>query len=180
MENEILLQDRAIQNNPSIINALIIAAGLILCGAILFANSGVNEQLFRVLNALLPIQNLWMPLSAIGDGLVVGCVLYILFRARSNVLAAALVAGLITHFTSQGLKGLFAITRPEHTPGFEQIYLLGPPLAADNFSIPSGHAIALLMMGTIIFQQLKLTTVYKLLLVSVLTLACLSRTAVGA
>jgi membrane-associated phospholipid phosphatase len=179
MENEILLQDRAIQNSPSIANALIIAAGLILCGAILFANSGVNEQLFRVLNALLPMQNLWMPLSALGDGLAVGCVLYIVFRARSNILAATLVAGLITHFTSQGLKGVFAITRPEHTPGFEQIYLLGPPLAADNFSIPSGHAITLLMMGTIIFQQLKLTTVYKLLIVSVLTLACLSRIAVG-
>jgi len=180
MENEMLLQDRAIQNSPSIANALIIAAGLIVSGAILFANSGVNEQLFRVLNTLLPIQNLWMSLSALGDGLAVGSVLYIVFMARSNILAAALVAGLITHFTSQGLKGLFAITRPEHTPGFEQIYLLGPPLAADNFSMPSGHAITLLMLATFIFQKLKLTTVYKVLLVSVLTLACLSRIAVGA
>jgi membrane-associated phospholipid phosphatase len=180
MENDILLRDRVIQSSPSMTNALTIAAGLIISGAILFASSGVNEQLFRVLNALLPIQNLWMPLSAIGDGLAVGCVLYIVFRLSSNILAAALIAGLITHFTSQGLKELFAIARPEHTPGFEHIYLLGPQLAADNFSIPSGHAITLLMMGTIIFQQLKLTTVNKLLLVSVLILTCLSRIAVGA
>lgn len=180
MGNELLLQDRAIQTNPPIASALWITAGLLVSGAILFSLAALNEQLFRALNSLLPIQNLWMPLSALGDGLTVGCVLYMLFRKRSDLLAAALVAGLMCHFASRGLKVLFAFVRPEHTPGFESIYLLGPALAADNFSMPSGHAITALMMGAFIFQQLKLTTIMKVLLVSILILTCVSRIAVGA
>jgi membrane-associated phospholipid phosphatase len=180
MENEMSLPDRAIPGSLPIANALLIAVGLIGSGIILFSYAALNEQLFRTLNALLPIQNLWMPFTALGDGLVSGCVLYMVFRARSNILAATLVAGLIAYFASQGLKVLFAIARPEHTPGFEYIHLLGPQLAADNFSLPSGHAITVLMMGAFIFQQIKLTTIIKWLLASILILTCLSRIAIGA
>ena len=180
MENKILLPVRAIPGSPPIANALLIAAGLIASGVILFSCAALNEQLFRTLNALLPIQNLWMPFTALGDGLAAGCVLYMVFRARSSILATALVAGLIAYFASQGLKVLFAIARPEHTLGFEHVYLLGPLLAADNFSMPSGHAITALMMGTIIIQQLKLNTINRWLLVSILILTCLSRIAIGA
>jgi membrane-associated phospholipid phosphatase len=179
MGNELLLQDRAVHTSPPIANALWIAVALLASGAIVFSLAAFNEQLFRALNSLLPIQNLWMPLSALGDGLAVGCVLYIVFRRRSDILAAALIAGLMAHFASQGFKLLFAVARPEHTPGFEAIYLLGPPLAADNFSLPSGHAITALMMGAFIFQQIKLTPITKVLLVSILILICLSRIAVG-
>lgn len=180
MENELSLQDRAIQISPPITNALLIAVGFIVSGAILFSFAALNEQVFRALNALLPIQNLWMPLTALGDGLAVGCVLYMVVGARSDLLAAALIAGVMTYFTSQGLKVLFAVVRPEHTLGFDAIYLLGPPLAADNFSMPSGHAITVLMMGTFIFQHIKLTAITKVLLLSILFLICVSRIAVGA
>lgn len=95
MANEVLLQESPTRSHPPIANALYIAAALIISGAILFSFAAVNGQLFRALNALLPVQNLWLPLSAIGDGLSVGCLLYILFRARSDILAAALIAGLM-------------------------------------------------------------------------------------
>src|SRR5690606_13845349 len=66
------------------------------------------------------------------------------------------------------------------TLGFEQpFHLLVEPMSVTSFSMPSGHTLAAFLLGTLLFQYLKLHWLAKMLLGLLLVLIGLSRIALG-
>lgn len=159
---------------------LAIASLLILIGLLLNFFSAQNQLLFVAINSLLPISSLWIAITTLGDGAVAGCIFYMLFRARSELLTKGLIGGVTALITSQGLKKLFTIPRPEHTVGFESdLNLLTESMTATNFSMPSGHTITAFLLGALLFQYLKLDIPGKIALVVMMTAIAISRIALG-
>lgn len=159
---------------------LAVASLLILIGLLLNFFSAQNQLLFFAINSLLPISSLWIAITTLGDGAITGCIFYILFRRRSDLLAKGLVGGVVALIASQGLKKLLAIPRPEHTEGFkDNLYLLTESMDVTNFSMPSGHTITAFLLGGLLFQYLKLNAAGKIFLAVVLIAIAVSRVALG-
>ena len=160
--------------------SLAIASLLILIGLLLNFFSAQNQWLFVAINSFLPISSLWIAVTTLGDGAIAGCIFYVVFRTRSDLLAKGLVGGVVALIASQGLKKLLAIPRPEHTEGFnDNLYLLTESMEVTNFSMPSGHTITAFLLGGFLFQYLKLTAAAKALLVIGLVAIAVSRVALG-
>lgn len=160
--------------------SIVIAVALIIFGAALHVIHGANRFLFVVVNTFFPNENLWLAITTLGDGAVAGCLFYLVFRKHSDLLAKGLIGGVIALLASQGLKKLFAISRPEHTAGFQDNYfLLTEAMTVTNFSMPSGHTITAFLLGALLFQYLKLNVAGKIFLVVVMTAIAISRVALG-
>jgi membrane-associated phospholipid phosphatase len=156
-------------------------AGVFVCLGVLL-NSFVlfNQSLFLSLNALFPHQTFWTVITTIGDGAVAGCIFYLVMRKNNLALTRGFVAAVMGVIASNGLKHLFAVPRPEHTPGFERpFHLLVEPMSVTSFSMPSGHTLAAFLLGTLLFHFLKLNWPAKILLGLLLVLIGLSRIALG-
>lgn len=160
--------------------SLAIASLLILIGLLLNFFSAQNQWLFVAINSFLPISSLWIAITTLGDGAVAGCIFYIVFRVRSDLLAKGLVGGLIALIASHGLKKLFAVARPEHSQGFEyDLYLLTESMAATNFSMPSGHTLTAFLFGVLLFQYVARNVWAKFFLVVAMISVAISRVALG-
>lgn len=156
------------------------AAISILIGALLSFFPPLNQSLFIAINSLLPAPKLWIAITTLGDGAVAGCIFYMLFRKRSDLLAKGLIGSVIALIASQGLKRIFVIPRPEHTVGFEgNFHLLTESMAATNFSMPSGHTITAFLLGALLFQYFMLSVAGKIFLVVVMIAIATSRIALG-
>lgn len=156
-------------------------AGACVClGVLLNTFMLVNQSLFVSLNGLFPHQTFWTVITTIGDGAVAGCIFYLVMRKNNLALTKGFIAALIGVAASNGLKHLFAVPRPEHTPGFYQpFHLLVEPMSVTSFSMPSGHTLAAFLLGTLLFQFLKLNWPAKILLGLLLVLIGVSRIALG-
>ena len=159
---------------------VVLIAALILLGAILQFFPDVNRAAFVAMNAWLPYKHLWIAITTLGDGAVAGCIFYVLLRKQNDALAKGFIAAIAGVIASDGLKNAFGVPRPEHTVGFEgSFYQLAEEIAATSFSMPSGHTIAAFLLGTLLFQYLKLNLTGKILLGVLMVLIGLSRIALG-
>lgn len=157
-----------------------VAILLIFTGGLLEFFPAFNQSLFVALNSLLPVAVFWTIVTTLGDGAVAGCLFYLLFRKRNDLLAKGLIGGVAALLTAQGLKKIFAVSRPEHTVGFEDnFYLLTESMTATNFSMPSGHTITAFLLGSLLIRYLKLSVIGRALLVVVLISIAVSRVALG-
>lgn len=156
-------------------------AGVCVClGVLLNSFALFNQSLFLSVNGLFPQQIFWTVITTIGDGAVAGCIFYVVMRKNNLALTRGFVAALMGLVVSNGLKYLFAVPRPEHTPGFEQpFHLLVEPMSVTSFSMPSGHTLAAFLLGTLLFQYLKLNWPAKILFGLLLVLIGLSRIMLG-
>lgn len=176
-------QDLHVSKNISALQSsrlsLVVVALFVIVGVFLHFLPSLNKWLFVFINSIFPNPNFWLAITTLGDGAVAGCLFYLLFRKRNDVLAKGLIGAVIGLAASEGLKRLFAIFRPEHTIGFGDFHLLADSMAATNYSMPSGHVITALLLGTFLFQYLKLNVVVKVVLVIILLLIAVSRIALG-
>lgn len=159
--------------------SLVVAALFVIVGVLLHFLPSVNKWLFVFINSIYPNSNFWLAITTLGDGAVAGCLFYLLFRKRSDVLAKGLIGAVIGLAVSEGLKRLFAISRPEHAIGFGNFHLLADSMAVTNYSMPSGHVITAFLLGTFLFQYLKLNVLVKVVLVILLLAIAVSRIALG-
>lgn len=160
--------------------SLVIASVLIIIGIVLHFLPSLNQSLFVNINSVFPDAKFWMAITTLGDGAVAGCIFYLLFRKYSDVLAKGLVSALAGLATSEGLKRLFAIPRPEHTTDFgNSFHFLTESMAATNYSMPSGHVITVFLVGAFLFKHLKLNLAFKVALVILLSMIAISRIALG-
>ncbi len=96
-----------------------------------------NEPLFYVLNRL-PWPILWSNVTELGDGLILGVLLFPFLRRYPQVLTAFLLGILFNTLIVQGLKSYLSYPRPAGVLDPETFRVLGPILTARAF--PSGHA----------------------------------------
>lgn len=160
--------------------SLIAAVALIIAGAALFFLPDLNHSLFLYINSLLPNGYLWNAITTLGDGAVAGCLFYVLFRKRNDFLVKGLIGSLIGTIASQGLKKVFAVSRPEYTLGFEEeFHFLAKSMAETNYSMPSGHTLAAFLLGMFIFYSVKLNLFGRVALLIAMVAVGLSRIALG-
>lgn len=152
---------------------------LIVLGSILHFIPIVNQALFLAINSLLPNTHLWMAITVLGDGAIAGCLFYLFFRKRGDLLLKGLIAAVLGLLTSQGLKKLFAAPRPEHTAGFENFHLLTESMAVTNFSMPSGHSLTAFLLGVFLLRYSALNLVGKMLVAVLMAVLGFSRIALG-
>lgn len=136
---------------------LLIALSFLVIGISLFYSRSLDEKIFIAINAALPNSTLWLTISNIGDGLFVGCILFVIFRNRIEVLCRALYGGLAVHFTVQILKKVIASPRPSNTEHIKSVAnIFGEPMALTNFSMPSGHSAAIFMALGLVYLNRQL------------------------
>lgn len=159
----------------------LVFAGVCVCLGVLLNTFVVfNQSLFLSINAFFPHQVFWTVITTIGDGAVAGCIFYVVMRKNSLALTRGLVAAVMGVIASNGLKYLLSVPRPEHRPGFEHsFHLLVEPMSVTSFSLPSGHTLAAFLLGTLLFQFLKVNWPAKILLGLLLVLIGVSRIALG-
>lgn len=149
---------------------------LLLCAVTLF--SGLNLPLSLALNQSLQHlpDGFWANLTILGDSLV--CLALINFGAKRypQLLAAALLGGLLATLLTRSMKALFAVDRPLVVLN-EQIHTIGIDL--HNFSFPSGHTTAIFLTVGLYALACKHERITALLF-SFALLVGLSRVAVGA
>lgn len=176
-------QDLHVSKNISVLHSnrlsLVVAALFVIVGVLLHFLPPLNKWLFISVNSIFPNTNFWLAITTLGDGAVAGCLFYLLFRKRNDVLAKGLIGAVIGLAVSERLKRLFAISRPEHAIGFGDFNLLTDSMAATNYSMPSGHVITAFLLGTFLFQHLKLNVIVKVILIIILLLIAVSRIALG-
>ena len=176
-------QDFHVSKNISVLPSnrlsLVVAVLFVIIGVLLHFLSPLNKWLFIYVNSIFPNTNFWLAITTLGDGAVAGCLFYLLFRKRSDVLARGLIGAVVGLAASEGFKRLFAVSRPEHTMGFGDFNLLTDSMAATNYSMPSGHVITAFLLGAFLFQYLKLSVVVKVILIVILLLIAVSRIALG-
>lgn len=167
---------------------LLVIAGLLLAtGMYLFVNKPFNQELFFAVNSLIVNSSIWLILSNMGDGLFVGCLLFILFRRSTEILGKCLVAGVLVHLSVRGLKNFIKEYRPGNTEGIASTgNFLGTPLELTNYAMPSGHASTIFMALGVIYLHRDFFAFVKTRYALLLGICCLailsniSRLAVGA
>lgn len=160
--------------------SLVAAVVLIVSGVALFFLPEVNQSLFLYLNSLFPNRIFWTVITTLGDGAFAGCLFYIVFRKRNDLLAKGVIGALVGMATSHGLKRLFGITRPEYTEGFkDSFHFLAESMTVTNYSMPSGHTITAFLLGIFVLFNKKLNQVGKAALLLLMIAVGLSRIALG-
>lgn len=153
---------------------------LIISGALLFGFPEQNQSLFLYLNSLFPNRYFWTVITTLGDGAFAGCLFYIIFRKRNDLLVKGVIGALLGLAASHGLKRLFGVTRPEYTEDFkESFHFLAESMAITNYSMPSGHTITACMLGVFVLYSVKLTLIGKVAVVLLMAAVGLSRISLG-
>jgi membrane-associated phospholipid phosphatase len=158
--------------------SLCISFVLLLLGISLYYATTANTYLFRVINNASAIAWIWIFLTTLGNGLFIGCLLFICLRKNVPLLSNALLAGLLVHIASQGGKELFGVLRPEYV--IDHIIRLGSAIPMHNYAMPSGHTITAFMALVFLVRQYSLRTWKLTLAIGIAALAGISRVAVGA
>ncbi len=156
-----------------------LALVFVISGALLNLFAPQNQSLFLAINSLLPVPHFWIAITTLGDSAVAGCIFYLLFGSRSDLLAKGLVGAVIALIASQGLKQFFAILRPEHNADLDTFYLLTESMAVTNFAMPSGHTMTAFLLGSLLLYYLTLRAITQLLLITLMAAIALSRVALG-
>ncbi len=135
-----------------------------------------NTPLFYSLNRL-PWPWVWTNLTELGDGLIIGILLFPFIRKRPQILTAFLLGIALNTIIVQGLKSYFHLPRPAGVLNPESFRVLGPVLKARAF--PSGHSATVFLTAGILVYFLKNKSIrYGLLILAFLV--AISRVAVGA
>ncbi len=117
-----------------------VLAGMLVVGHLL----DWNQQVFWVLNRL-PWPALWSNLTELGDGLILGVLLFPLLRRNPRILTAYLLGIAVNTLVVQGLKSYLAFPRPAGVLDPETFRVLGPVLTARAF--PSGHSATIFLLA---------------------------------
>jgi len=151
-------------------------AGLLAVGIAIVYVGQWNIPIFYGLNQL-PLPGLWTNLTELGDGLILGVLLFPLIRKKPYVLSAFLIGIVVNTLVVQGLKTWLAVPRPAGVLDPETIRILGPVLKARAF--PSGHSATIFLAAAILSVSVR-TAVLRGGIVALAVLVALSRAAVGA
>ncbi len=180
-------RDKLSNKSREMVSLLIVAGLLLAIGMYLFVNKSVNQEWFFAINSLTVNSIIWLILSNMGDGLFVGCLLFILFRRSTAILGKCLVAGVLVHISVRVLKNVIKEYRPGNTEGIASTgNFLGTPLELTNYAMPSGHACTIFMALGIIYLNRDFFESVKARYALILGICCLSilvnisRLAVGA
>ena len=100
----------------------------------------LNQLLFLKLNhtaQFIPI-SWWGYITNLGDGMIAGCILAMVFRRNPRIALIGIMAVLISGIIVQILKSYFYIPRPAGILNLDEFYLFGDVLKSRGF--PSGHS----------------------------------------
>ena len=134
-----------------------------------------NVPLFYFLNGL-PWPVLWSNLTELGDGLILGVLLFPLLRHKPQLLSAYLLGIVVNTLVVQGLKFSFALPRPAGVLDTETFRILGPVLTARAF--PSGHTATIFLVAAIVTYMFRGSVRWLILLLA--SSVAISRVSVGA
>ena len=168
-----------------IFRLILVLAALCAAAAVAFAAGGADRAAFLWLNQAAAQ---WLPAAApscltiLGHGLVAVMVLAPLLPRAPGVLAAGLCAAPVAGIFSWAGKRLAAVPRPGAVLDPALFHVQGPFLAGHN-SFPSGHAITIFLVATVLLLDAAPVRARAAGAVAVLVLAFLaasSRIMVGA
>jgi|GEM_PF-4572354 len=159
---------------------LLSTAAILIIGILLAFMPLFNHGLYLGINRCLPVSSSWFLLTAMGDALFVGCILFVFFKDHFQLLVNSLLAGLCVHLFAQGGKYLFKVLRPEHVLNSADVHNFGHTLDYTNYAMPSGHAATIFMAVTLLVFGLKLPRGLTYGLYLIAAIVTLSRIAVGA
>ena len=112
----------------------------------------LNKSLFLKLNHIahfMPI-TWWGYITYLGDGMVAGCILAVVFRKDPQIALIGIIAVLGSGIIVQVLKSYFSIPRPAGIFNLDEFYLFGYILKSRGF--PSGHSsTAFSLLGTFFY-----------------------------
>ncbi len=138
--------------------------------------TNTNLVVFKIFNTL-PGRMLWANLTELGDGLILGVILFPFLKKKKQILVAYLIGIVVNTIVVQGLKSFFAFPRPAGVLAPESIRIIGPLLTSRAF--PSGHSATIFLVAGIVsyvFKDVRIRLGVLLLAISV----GFSRLAVGA
>lgn len=158
----------------------IICIPFICLATLLIIFTPLNYTIFTVLNQAFPSKTLWMTITNIGDGIFLGCILFIALRTHKQLLTKAIICAIFIHYTIKFTKSFFEILRPEHTTDIPSLITLGPALALNNYAMPSGHTASIFMAVLFIAVAYRLQSWKFWLLIACACLVGTSRIAIGA
>lgn len=153
---------------------------LVVAGVLLSLIPQLNHTVFSTINSALPWQTLWMTITNSGSVVFTGCLLFIALRKYPQLLSNALLCAPAIHYSVKFAKYFCAELRPEHTTDLSSLVTLGPALAIDNYSMPSGHTATAFISAVFIAQAHSLQGWKLGLIFSLAALVGISRIAVGA
>jgi len=114
----------------------------------------LNQSLFIKLNhaaQFIPII-WWGYITNLGDGMIAGCILAVVFRRDPRIALIGIMAVLASGIIVQILKSYFSIPRPAGILNLDEFYLFGDILKFRGF--PSGHSsTAFALLGTFFYTQ---------------------------
>ena len=114
----------------------------------------LNASLFLILNhgaQFIPI-TWWGYITYIGDGMIAGCILAIIFRKKPQIALIGIITVLISGIIVIVLKDLFSIPRPASVINQDQFFIFGDILLSRAF--PSGHSsTAFSLFGALIYNH---------------------------
>jgi membrane-associated phospholipid phosphatase len=129
-------------------NNLLLSGPLILLAVLVAASVPVhiyNRQLFSLLNDFhSPFSDVvWLVLTALGDGLVLGIVVGAFIVWNPRVVAVGIPLLLLSSLAVNATKAIFPTLRPATV--LDAVHVVGPLLRSGSF--PSGHAAAAFAAG---------------------------------
>lgn len=127
----------------------------ILVGLFLIVQFGnLNQSLFLNLNhaaQFMPIQY-WGYITFLGDGMMAGCILAVIFRKNPRIAFMGILAVFGSGIIVQVLKSYFSIPRPAGILSLDEFYQFGEILKFRGF--PSGHSsTAFSLLGTFFYAR---------------------------
>lgn len=161
-------------------NLSLLCLPLIFLAILLTVYPQTNYALFSIINQAAPLQSLWMTITNMGDGLFLGCLLFIVLRKNTGLLTNALICALFIHYSVKFAKIFYAVLRPEHVTDVIHVITLGPPLNLTNYAMPSGHTASAFMAAVFITRAYSLQGWKLWAIFSSALLIGISRIAVGA
>lgn len=138
-----------------------------------------NHDLFLILNSALYITNkyIWLNVTLFGDAAMAAIILLPLIGRRTDIIWAAIIAGIITAiFVSVG-KNYFAIPRPPAVLDGHFFHQIGNLFTVKSF--PSGHTAAAFSVASVVVLSIRQSPIKFIVLLYALLIG-LSRIAIGA
>jgi len=145
----------------------------------LIAISGINQTLFMFLNSVLNFNNesLWLNITLLGDAGITAVLVLPLLGRRTDIVWAAIIAGIITAVIVNVGKVYFAVPRPPAVLDLNSFNQLGNMFTVKSF--PSGHTAAAFTVAAVVILSIKQLPVKIIILIAAI-LVGISRIAIGA
>lgn len=138
----------------------------------------INQSLFLVLNSALyiPIEFIWLNISAFGDPEVIAILLLPIIARRPDIIWAAFIANSITIFSVELAKKYFALPRPPVILDYDRFHQIGNLIGVDSF--PSDHTAVVFSITAVVILLVKQQWI-KITIVLCACLIALSQIAIG-